>query len=162
MEIDDNKDELFEAKRLFSIKDYSAAIKVLEDLENKKILHPKVLVLKYFCMSLMEEDVFTLDDSENVLKQALKLDSDYLPAILEMAYLRLNVLDTPTKAIHLFESATEMLKPLVTEAILGHAQCIAELKGSQEAIAFIKEQQENLISPVKLKDFMDEVNMFGS
>jgi lipopolysaccharide biosynthesis regulator YciM len=146
-------------KSLYRAEKYEEVLEILSSSDVENLKYPFLLVWKSRCLLLINENVpsDSLEQAELCLKEALEIDEDYLPAIVDLAYLKLNVYDSPNEAIHLFKKASEMTKDLVTEVVLGHAQCVAELNGTQQAISFLKEQPENLISKVKLEKFLAEI-----
>lgn len=162
MKLDRERDTLAEVQKLWADEKIEDTLELLGKMEVDRLPHPRVLVLKYLCLATSKVTDSELEDLENILKQALELDENYLPALIELAYFRMNVLDKPNEAISLFERATEIAKYNITEITLGHAQCIAELESSKSAIDFISEQKKELINLEKLQKFVEEVDTFSS
>src|SRR5438128_10752003 len=92
-------------------------------VEQECPLCPAVLVLKGCCIQLDDEKTpYELSDAEAAFKRAIEMDEDYVPAIIELAWLYLNVLDDAKRAVQLFEKAVNSQKQLLTQTVVGTAK----------------------------------------
>jgi hypothetical protein len=152
-----DSDMLTQVYKLRNNGNTKGAVQLLKDLEQQRLLYPKVLVLQYLYLITTDFSNESLSDLENILMDALKIDDNYLPALVELAYLKLVVQNNPGQALPLFEKANEIARSNITETVIGQAQCIAELQSSEAAIAFLEDQKEKAIDPDKLQEFRDTV-----
>src|SRR5258706_15415152 len=106
---------------------YQEALALIEKAEQEGLLHPEVLVLKGCCIQLDGNGtLYKLSDAGHAFEQALEIDEDFTPAITELAWFHLNVLDDAVRAVPLFERTIELHKLMLTEAVIGMAKCLSE------------------------------------
>lgn len=151
---------LNDVHRLLSEEKTAEALELLRKLEKESLLYPKVLVLTALCLMTLDEGDTDVDALEEILEQALRIDEDHLPALVELAHFKLNVQNDARDALPLFERASQIAQMDLTEATLGHAQCIAELKSRESAVEFIETQKANAIDPDRLREFMENLEKY--
>ena len=94
------------------------ALLLIRQVEQEGPLCPAVLVLKGCCIQLDDEKTpYELSDAEAAFKRAIEMDEDYVPAIIELAWFYLNVLDDAKRAVELFEKAVNSQKQLLTDQL---------------------------------------------
>jgi tetratricopeptide (TPR) repeat protein len=125
-------------------------------------LHPELLNLKARCNQTTEETISEpLEDVEKSLELAIGLDKSYFPALVELAYFQLNVMDNAESALPLFDKAIEIINGITTKAILGKARCIAELKAEEDALVYIEQAKKDIIEADKMREFLDDVYIYS-
>lgn len=148
---DIKSDHLFEkAENLWKAGQPAEALEILSELEESGILHPKIHVLRYFCLFTQENDL-GLDEMEAQLRKAIDIDEDYLPALVELGYFKLNVLDQPIEAVDLFKRANSVGKRLLNEGILGEARCLAEIASPEAARQLLAYYKATFLSESELE-----------
>jgi len=115
------------------------------------VVSPAILVWKSRSFLLSDQPSGSLNQVEGWLQQAVRLDDEYLPALLELAYFYLNVIDDATKALPLFKKAFPMAVENATEAISGLTESISETDSPEAALQFL-EQNRSMIDNVKLEE----------
>src|SRR6266853_3459141 len=118
---------------------YQEALSLMEKAEQEGLLHPEVLVLKGCCIQLDDKETpYNLSDAEHAFEQALEIDKDFIPAIIEMAWFYLNILDDAVRAAPLFERAVRLNQIMLTEAVIGMAKCLSETKTKDAAKKYLE------------------------
>jgi len=149
---------LDKVKSLYRSEKFKEAISFLEQSESECLLHPAVLVWKARCLQLADDiSPYQLSDIEKLLKQALSVDSEYLPAIVDLAYFYLNVLDDSKQAAPLFREAINLHKEAFTEAVIGMAECLAEESSKEEALKFLANTETSALDANKLQEVKEEL-----
>lgn len=139
-------------KKLYSEGRYTEALSYLEESEDAGGVHPGVLVWKARCILLADKPTgYNLSDVEGMLQRALSADDEYLPAIIDLAYFYLNVLDNAERGRLLFTKALELCAETATEAVVGAAQCIAELESTDAALNFLTNAEAQLLNPDQIE-----------
>lgn len=152
------KDFLHQVKHLYAGGEYKEALSLLEEIENGGHVCPSVLVWKARCILLADEATpYSLSDVEEMLGRAISLDDQYLPATLDLAYFYLNVLDDAERGNPLFRRALELCKEATTEAIVGAAQCIAELDSDGAALEFLSSAYTQTLDLDQIKEAREEL-----
>jgi hypothetical protein len=67
----------------------------------------------------------------------LDINPELTPALLELGWFYLNVLDDAAKAIDLFDLAIAVLRRQLTDAMIGKTKSLAETSTKDEALKFI-------------------------
>lgn len=157
-------DNLFEkAESLAKQGRYEDLVALISEMESKGCLHPQLLSLKALCIQTTEQPVSAgLEDVQKSLETAIVLDKTYFPAYVELAYFQLNVMDNAEAAVPLFEKAIEVINRIATEAIIGKANCIAELKSKEAALRYLEQAKQDFIEADQIKEFLDDVSIYAS
>jgi tetratricopeptide (TPR) repeat protein len=146
------------AESLANQEKYDDLVALISEMESKGCLHPELLNLKARCIQLAEQPVSArLEDVQKSLEKAITLDKTYFPAFVELGYFQLNVMDKAELALPFFDKAIEIINRIATEAILGKARCIAELKSKEDALHFVEQAKRDIIETNKMDEFMDDV-----
>lgn len=149
-----------EVKRLYRSERYREALSLLDTIEQSCKLHPDLLVWKARSLQLLDDmSPYSLADIEAILRKALTIESDYLPAVVDLAYFYLNILDDSERAKPLFEQAFELCQEATTEVVIGLAQCIAELDSNAAARKFLTEVEKLILDPDKQKEAIKELSL---
>jgi tetratricopeptide (TPR) repeat protein len=140
---------------------YQEALSLIEKVEQEGLqglLNPEVLVLKGCCIQLDDEETpYELADAEHAFEQALKIDEKFTPAIIELAWFYLNVLDDAVRAAPLFERAINLHKLMLTEAVIGMAKCLSETKTKDIAKEYLEEIANSLLDPAQIQNAISEI-----
>lgn len=143
-------DVINEIRLLFDDDKYEEAVRLAEEAEKKGVVSPALLLWKSRSLLLSDLTEYELDTVEKWLQQALDLDSDYLPALLELGFFYLRTMDDVKKAWPLFERARDVCTDDATDTVIGLTECIAELDSPKAALNFLNEQNL-LLDESKLK-----------
>lgn len=149
-------DFLFEIRRLFDNDQFDEAFRLAKTAEQSGMLSPALLVWKSRSLILSEHPTAHLDEVESWLRQAIELDEDYLPGVLELGYFYLNVMDNATRAVPLFERARHLARENATETLIGLAECISETDSPGAALKFL-EEEDLVIDTSKLDELKTEL-----
>lgn len=118
---------------------FDIAIDLLATLEASRDLHPSELVLRARCMQLHPiPDAKWLKLAEESLIKAIDLDTEYVPALIELGWLCLNVLLDVDRASALFENARKLSSGAIAEAVIGLARCAEEKISSAAALDVLR------------------------
>lgn len=152
---------LSDIKNKYEEGNYQEALRLIEDAEKGCLLHPDVLVWKGRCLQLLnEETTCQLSDIENTFKQALEIDADFTPAVVELAWFYLNVLDDAERAAKLFEVAVGSYRQAITEAIVGMAKCLMESKTKDAARSYLEEITSSCLDVNEIRKVLEEIESF--
>lgn len=153
------KDALKEVKSLYRAERYEDAFVLLEVIEKQGFLHPEVLAWKGRCLQLMDESIKDpLSEVKKLYDRAMEIDNEYIPVIIELGYFHLRVLDQADVAVKLFERASSLQKGLLTQTVVGMAECLAELKSKQVALDYLTEASKNILDIEEIHKVRDEIN----
>jgi self-protective colicin-like immunity protein len=145
------QDIVEQVRRLFDHDKYEEAVRLAEEFEKKGTVSPALLLWKSRSLLLSDDlQQYKLDDVERWLQHALTLDPDYLPALTELGFFYLHVMDDVRKAWPLFERAREVCTEDATDTVIGLGECIAELDSPKAALNFLN-QQNLLLDESQLK-----------
>jgi tetratricopeptide (TPR) repeat protein len=137
---------------------YREAISLIEEAEREGLLHPAVLVLKGCCIQLSDKETpYELSDAERAFEQALKIDADFIPAIIELAWFYLNVLDDAVRAEPLFERAIKLHRSMLTEAFIGMAKCLSEIRSKEMAKEYLEEAVNRSLDLTQIQNAIAEI-----
>ncbi len=138
------------------------ALSLINQIEQEGLLCPAVLVLKGCCIQLDDEKTpYELSDAEDAFKRAIEMDENYIPAIVELAWFYLNVLDDAKQAVEFFEKAITLHREGLTEAVVGKAKCLMEIETKAAAKAYLAEINRGCLDNNRLQEFLDEVDSFN-
>ena len=90
-------------------------------------------------------------DAAEAFRRALVLDPEYVPALLELGWIHLSVLDDPLRGKEHFDRAVGIVKRQAIEALRGSIEC-AEQIGGADAHAEAVRRASSLISESDLED----------
>lgn len=144
------QDVIEQIRLLYDDDKYEEAVRLAEEFEQKGTVSPALLLWKSRSLLLSDLPEYELDDVERWLLQALDLDSDYLPALLELGFFYLRTMDDVKRAWPLFERARDVCTEDATDTVIGLSECIAELDSPKAALNFLNEQNL-LLDESKLK-----------
>lgn len=157
------KTSLENVKRKYKEGKYREALSILERIEQEGLLHPDVFVWKGRCLQLDDGEASSqLSDVENAFKQALNIDSDFIPAILELAWFYLNVLDDANRAIEHFDKAIHLCRDTLAEAVIGKAKCLYETETKDAVLNYIAEITNTPLDLGELHKLRKEIESFHS
>lgn len=156
-------ENLFEkAESLTNQGKYDELIALISEMEAMGCLHPELLNLKARCYQTTEQPISEpLEDVQKSLEAANALNKTYYPALVELAYFQLNVLDNAESALPLFDKALEIINRVATEAILGKARCVTELKTKEDALLYIEQAKNAIIESDKMQKCLDDVYTYS-
>lgn len=107
--------------------DHDGVLEALVQLESGRSLDPRELVLKGRCIQLGSGQLFDLNDAEMCFLDALDLDPEYVPALLELGWYYFAVQDDAARALPFFEKGVALAREGLQEAENGVAQCLEEI-----------------------------------
>jgi tetratricopeptide (TPR) repeat protein len=149
---------LEEIKTWYKAGKYLDVLSLIEKIGQEGLLHPEVLVLKGCSIQMLEEVApYELSDAENAFQQALEVDKDYTPAITELAFFYLNVLDDAVRAAPLFERSIKLHKLMLTEAVIGMAECLAETANKGIAKQYLEEAVNGSLDLTLIQNAIQEI-----
>ncbi|HEV8427565.1 MAG TPA: hypothetical protein VGQ41_06605 [Pyrinomonadaceae bacterium] len=143
---------LDEVKRLYRSEKYDDALRVIEDAEHRTLVSPALLVWKSRSLQLADNPMGDLADAQTSLQQALNMDDEYLPALIDLAYFHLNVMDDAEAALPLLRKALSISTDNVTDAVIGLGQCISETDSPNAALAFLQKNESLTIDSSRLEE----------
>ena len=94
------------------------------------------------------------EDAAEAFNEALSLDRNYTPAMMELGWLYLSVFDDPQKAKQYFDRVIEIVSQDIREAFRGAAQCAEEI-GGVEARADVVKRASSLLNLSDINDSAD-------
>lgn len=116
-----------------------AALDRLLDIERERKLWPHELVEKARLIQIAPpRDALGLKDAEEAYRQALEIDDEYVPALVELAYYYWAVEDNAQAARPYFERAVSLCRSQLSEAASGVAGCLEELDSEEEARRYLR------------------------
>jgi|tagenome__1003787_1003787.scaffolds.fasta_scaffold20447763_1 tetratricopeptide (TPR) repeat protein len=124
----------------------------LDMISTRGDLSPNDLVFKGRCIQLSSGGSGReIEDAAAAFCEALALDQNYIPALIELGWLYLSVFDDPERAKQYFDRAIDVVTQNALEAFRGAAQCAEEIAGV-EARAEVVKRALLLISAGDLDD----------
>ena len=148
---------LDEVKRLYRSGKYDDALRIIVEAEQRTSISPPLLVWKSRCLQLTNNPTGDLADAQTSLEQALNMDDAYLPALIDLAYLLLNVMDDAEAAFPLLRKALSISTDNITEAVIGLGQCISETDSPNAALAFLQRNARLTLDSPKLEELKTEL-----
>jgi tetratricopeptide (TPR) repeat protein len=122
---------------------FDEALRYLERIERERPLYPSELVLKGRWIQLASGvGTPVLQEAANAFRAALRIDNDYVPALLELAWFHYAVADDSASALPVFEQALELVQDQLKEAMRGKTQCLEDLESAEAAQAFVRQISE--------------------
>ncbi len=137
---------LSKLERAIEAREFDRAVEIIHALETDRALSPRELVLKARCLQLgtgREGD--ELPRAEAALKAALAIDSEYVPALVELGWFRFAVSDDASGARELFEKGFELAARNCTEALTGLFNAVEELDSKSAARAMVLDRAQKAI-----------------
>jgi tetratricopeptide (TPR) repeat protein len=150
------KDSLPKVRDLFDARQYDDAFSLAEQAEKSGTASPALLVWKSRSFQMSEHPTAHIDEVETWLQQALEIDDEYLPALIELAYFYLNVADRTNEALPLFKKAHAVIIEAATETIIGLGECISEIDSPAAALKFL-EENTSTIDTSRLQELKTEL-----
>jgi tetratricopeptide (TPR) repeat protein len=145
-------------RELYNGGKYKDALSLIKKIEENDILSPNVLVWKGRCLQLIDEEPLPeLSEIEQTFKQALEIDNEYTPALIELAWFYLNVLDDADKAKIFFQKAIQLQKQMLSEAIVGFTKCLLETQTRDIARQFLEEIAQNSLNLAEIQELRQEL-----
>ena len=95
-------------------------------------LPPTYLVQKARVIQLSEGMEYSVDDAEECLLSAVKIDPMCVDAFMELAFLYDNVYDKPAQALDLFNHAHTLASRMIAEIDFGRANALFQLDRASE------------------------------
>jgi hypothetical protein len=119
--------------------DCSRRLEELDQIARKRPLHPHELVDQGRCLQLSTDKSTPatsrpLEDAELAFRAAIGIDSEYLPAYLELGWFANRMRDDPASAVVFFEKTIELCESWLEEARSGRAECLEELEEIQQEL----------------------------
>ncbi|HUS10907.1 MAG TPA: hypothetical protein VMZ30_10605 [Pyrinomonadaceae bacterium] len=148
---------LEDIKNLYSAGRYDDALRIIRGAEKECFASPALLVWKARCLLLTDNPTGTMDDVQRSLEQALKVDNEYLAALVDLAYFHLNVMDNPQAALPMFRRALSLFTQIATETIVGLGEAISETDSSESALEFLESNADIKIDASKLQELTMEL-----
>jgi tetratricopeptide (TPR) repeat protein len=122
-------------RRFLDEEDFVNALELIRQRERYSALGPDELVLKARILQLLPTKLrASLDEALATLQLALRLDSEYVPALLELGWFYYNVENQPRLALPLFERALEVSRADSVDAIVGLIRCTKEMGSADDAL----------------------------
>ena len=150
--------KLSEIKTKYNEGHYQEALALIEKVEREGILHPEVLLWKGRCLQLLDEKSnYQLSDIEDAFMQALEIDDKFTPALMELAWFYLNVLDKPERAAKYFEAVVSSCRQVLTEATIGMMKCLGESDAKGAAQSYIENISHNCLNMAKISAVLEEI-----
>lgn len=119
---------LAELGRLMRAERFDDVLSLLRREEARRALLPTEQVTKGRAIQLAEgRPGLPLAAAKQAFLQALELDPENVPALLELAWYCNAVEDDAQEALPLFERALELSRDHLTEATRGRSECLGEL-----------------------------------
>jgi tetratricopeptide (TPR) repeat protein len=117
----------------------TGTLDLLRRIEQERGLIPSELVTKGRCLQLAPiEAGGDLTDAEKAFQEALNMDPEYVPALVELAYFYDAVLNYSALALPLFDKAIDILRAQITGAAIGKSGCLEELRSEEAASTFLR------------------------
>lgn len=136
---------------------FDEAVEELLRIGRARELTPLELVLKGRFIQLGSEAVAgTLADAEQAYREALEIDENYVPALIELAWFYYAVLDETAKALPFFERAIEVTRAQLSEAVEGKVKCLEELQSSNAARTFLSQVSRDALDVKAIEGKLDE------
>lgn len=148
---------LEEIKSKYKTGEYADALSLVEKTEREGLLDPEILVWKGRCLQLVDHTSYELSDIENMFKQALDMNPELTPALQELGWFYLNVLDDAAKAIELFDRAIAVLRHQLTDAVIGKTKSLAETSKKDAALKFISSASQVALDLTALEHIKSEL-----
>lgn len=114
---------LEEAKEYAKNAKYDKAILLLSNISPSFQWSVQDLLFKAQLIQLSDGAVYSLQDAEDAINEAIKLDSNSVEALIEMGFFKLRVQYAPKVAIEFFKKAKEIIDSCVKELDEGLKEC---------------------------------------
>lgn len=144
-------------RELYDSKEYRTALSVLSEMEKHRVTHPSIFVWKSRCLQLTDSPPTELNEIEELLKSALEIDDQYVPALVDLGYFYLRIMDNVQLATPLFERALDICRDMNTSIVIGLTESISETQSTQNALEFLIKNEKLNIDPKKLEELRYEL-----
>lgn len=115
-------------------KEFDQGLKELLAAESREPLLPHEQVKKGRLILLSSEEVeASLEQAKEAFEAALKLDGDFVPALLELGWYYYALENDSVRAQPFFDKALTLARENVTEALSGRVACIEETLSEETA-----------------------------
>lgn len=111
---------------------FDEALSLIESLERP--LTSAELVLKGRAIQLSTGHSAQLDEAEGAFREALALDDEYVPALLELGWYYFAVADDPHQGLECFRRALALSEGAIREATEGVSRCLEETEEASSQI----------------------------
>ena len=145
------REVLDDVKRLYRAEKYDDALQTIAASELSSRT-PALLVWKSRCLQMTNNPKDDLNEAQLSLEQALDVDDEYVPALIDLGYFHLNVMDDAEAALPLLRKAFSISADNITEAVMGLAQCISETDSPRAALTFLQDNSTFTIDAAKLEE----------
>jgi tetratricopeptide (TPR) repeat protein len=136
---------------------YREAVFLIEKIQERGFTCPEILLWKGRSLQLLDEPSHSLSDIEDTFRQALDIDPDFVPAIVELAWFYLNVYDDADQAAKFFEMATSIQKELLTETVRGMTKALSEHQNKERALRYLSTISEQILGNQEIEDIKKEI-----
>jgi tetratricopeptide (TPR) repeat protein len=125
------------ARRLWSEEHFDQALSEVERLLKVWPNNPRLLVMRADLIQLQDDvdGIPTLEDAKSDLELAADLDEDSPDALIELGYFLFVHDDDAKEALKRFDKAVYLCVDLFTQALVGHAEALAELGQETKALS---------------------------
>jgi tetratricopeptide (TPR) repeat protein len=149
-------------KSLYAAGNYDGALALIERMEREGLLYPEVFLWKGRCLQLGDGRHFRdISEIEQLYRRALDIDDEYVPALMELGWFYLNVMDDAGRARPFFDRAFGLLREALTEAVEGVARCLWETDTKYAAAAYLTLVTHNLLDQTQIRQLKDEIKADG-
>lgn len=157
-----DKSLLEKIRSLYSLEKYDEAVELLDLYDVEVQGNPSLLVWKSRCLQLSEDEsaTDTLNDAEICLNRALELEETYLPAIIDLGYLKSVVFLQNHEGKEIFEKAIRIIKENLAEALVGLVQCEEEVNSSSSALELMSSFESISIESPELTELKSELEHY--
>src|ERR1700686_1810751 len=123
------------------------AVDILENVQTRRALSTRELVLKARCLQLGSGSVGDeLVRAEAALRAALAIDGEYVPALVELGWFIYAVADDALGGKELFERAFEISSRECNEALSGLFQAVKETQSESAAHTLVASHVQSAIN----------------
>lgn len=152
------KNEIEQIKALYREQKFKEALALIETIEKRDSVCPDIFVWKGRCIQLADENIpYQLADAEKAYQAALDIDDEYIPAIIDLGYFYLRVIDDPGRGKSFFEKAIALQKDIITESVVGMAECLSEIEAKTVALNYLTTVSDSLLDASKLEELAKEL-----
>jgi Tfp pilus assembly protein PilF len=138
---------LSKLRRLTKGGDFDGAVTFIENMEKRRQLSPRELVLKARCLQLgTGARGGELEKAEMALKAALVSDDEYVPALIELGWFLYAVSDDAVNGNKLFEKAFKVSLRDCQEALAGLFKTLVETESEPAALDILKNRIRETIN----------------
>ncbi len=115
-------------RRLVDEQRFDECLREFQRLRKARPLHLNELVQMGRCILLSSGEPGLPEDAEGAYRQALDIDSEYVPALLELAWYLYACEDDASAALKVFDRARALAEENLKEAEKGREECLEEIR----------------------------------